>query len=557
MSENFAELFEESLNELEMRPGAIVKGTIVAIDGETVIVNAGLKSEGVIPSVQFMNEQGELEVSVGDVVDVALDAVEDGFGVTQLSREKAKRFETWLELEKACEANETVIGVITGKVKGGFTVEVKNVRAFLPGSLVDVRPVRDTAHLEGKDLEFKVIKLDQKRNNVVVSRRSVIEAESSAEREELLARLEEGAKVKGIVKNLTDYGAFVDLGGVDGLLHITDMAWKRVKHPSEVVQVGDEIDVKVLKYDRERQRVSLGMKQLGEDPWADLNRRYPEGARLFGRVTNLTDYGCFVEIEEGVEGLVHVSEMDWTNKNIHPSKVVNLGDEVEVMVLDIDEERRRISLGLKQCIPNPWTEFAGKFNKNDRVTGKIKSITDFGIFIGLDGGIDGLVHLSDISWNATGEEAVRDFNKGDEVEAVVLSVDAERERISLGIKQIDSDPFAQFLADNAKGTIVKGKATEVDAKGVTVSLAETVEGYLRASEISDERVDDASKHYSVGDDVEAKFTAVDKKNRIISLSIKAKNKQDEAEAVAEFGKDEEESAPATLGDLLKEQLDRK
>ncbi|MET1253691.1 30S ribosomal protein S1 [Aliikangiella maris] len=556
MSENFAELFEQSLNELEMRPGAIVKGTVVAIDNETVIVNAGLKSEGVIPLAQFLNEQGEVEVNIGDEIDVALDAIEDGYGATQLSREKAKRFETWLELEKACEANETVVGMITGKVKGGFTVEVKNVRAFLPGSLVDVRPIRDTTHLEGKDLEFKVIKLDQKRNNVVVSRRSVIEAESSAERDELLARLEEGAKVKGIVKNLTDYGAFVDLGGVDGLLHITDMAWKRVKHPSEVVQVGDEIDVKVLKYDRDRSRVSLGMKQLGEDPWADLNRRYPEGTRLFGRVTNLTDYGCFAEIEEGVEGLVHVSEMDWTNKNIHPSKVVSLGDEVEVMVLDIDEERRRISLGLKQCVPNPWTEFASKYNKNDRVKGKIKSITDFGIFIGLDGGIDGLVHLSDISWNIPGEEAVRDYNKGDEVEAVVLSVDAERERISLGIKQIDSDPFAQFLAENTKGSIVNGTATEVDAKGVKVTLAENVEGYLRASEISDERVDDATKHFAVGDAVEAKFTAVDKKNRVISLSIKAKHKQEEAEAIAEYSKDGDESAPATLGDLLKEQLDR-
>jgi len=556
MSENFAELFEQSLNEVEMRPGAIVKGTVVAVDNETVTVNAGLKSEGVIALSQFINEQGEVEVQVGDQVDVALDAIEDGYGATQLSREKAKRFETWLELEKACEAKETVVGIITGKVKGGFTVEVKNVRAFLPGSLVDVRPVRDTSHLEGKDLEFKVIKLDQKRNNVVVSRRSVIEAESSAEREELLARLEEGVKVKGIVKNLTDYGAFVDLGGVDGLLHITDMAWKRVKHPSEVVQVGDEVDVKVLKYDPERQRVSLGMKQLGEDPWADLARRYPEGARLFGRITNLTDYGCFVEIEEGVEGLVHVSEMDWTNKNIHPSKVVNLGDEVEVMVLDIDEERRRISLGLKQCVANPWTEFASKFNKGDKVTGKIKSITDFGIFIGLDGGIDGLVHLSDISWTAVGDEAVRDFNKGDEVEAVVLSVDAERERISLGVKQVDSDPFAQFLAEHAKGTVVTGTATEVDARGVKVSLGENVEGYLRAAEISsEERVDDAGKFFKVGDSVDAKFTAVDKKNRVITLSIKAKDKQEEAQAVADYSKSDD-SAPATLGDLLKEQLDR-
>ena len=503
MSESFAELFEQSIKETEMRPGAIVSGTVVAIDSETVTVNAGLKSEGVISISQFMNDKGEVEVEIGDSVDVALDAIEDGYGTTQLSREKAKRFATWVELEKACEANETVIGVITGKVKGGFTVEVKDVRAFLPGSLVDVRPVRDTTHLEGKDLEFKVIKLDQKRNNVVVSRRSVIEAENSAERDELLEKLEEGATAKGIVKNLTDYGAFVDLGGVDGLLHITDMAWKRVKHPSEVVQVGDEIDVKVLKYDRDRSRVSLGIKQLGEDPWADLNRRYPEGARLFGRVTNLTDYGCFVEIEEGVEGLVHVSEMDWTNKNIHPSKVVNLGDEVEVMVLDIDEERRRISLGLKQCIANPWSEFASKYNKNDKVKGNIKSITDFGIFIGLEGGIDGLVHLSDISWNLTGEEAVREYHKGDEVEAVVLSVDAERERISLGIKQVEADPFAQFIADNAKGSIVTGTVTSVDAKGAKVALADNVEGYLRASEISEERVDDATKHFSEGDTVEA------------------------------------------------------
>lgn len=556
MSENFAELFEQSIKETEMRPGAIVSGTVVAIDSETVTVSAGLKSEGVISLSQFLNEKGEVEVEIGDSVDVSLEAIEDGYGTTQLSREKAKRFATWIELEKACEAAETVIGVITGKVKGGFTVEIKDVRAFLPGSLVDVRPVRDTAHLEGKDLEFKVIKLDQKRNNVVVSRRSVIEAENSAEREELLEKLEEGAVAKGIVKNLTDYGAFVDLGGVDGLLHITDMAWKRVKHPSEVVQVGDEIDVKVLKYDRERSRVSLGIKQLGEDPWADLNRRYPEGARLFGRVTNLTDYGCFVEIEEGVEGLVHVSEMDWTNKNIHPSKVVNLGDEVEVMVLDIDEERRRISLGLKQCIANPWSEFAGKFNKNDKVTGNIKSITDFGIFIGLEGGIDGLVHLSDISWSLTGEDAVREFNKGDEVEAVVLSVDAERERISLGIKQVDSDPFAQFIADNAKGTIVTGTVTSVDAKGVTVSLGENIEGYLRAAEISEERVEDAGKHFKEGDTVEAKFIAVDKKNRGITLSIKAKYKQEEADAVAEFSRDGESNAPATLGDLLKEQLDQ-
>ncbi len=554
MSENFAELFEQSLQNVEMRPGAIITGTVVDIDNEVVVVNAGLKSEGVIPRSQFMSDKGELEVNVGDEVEVALDAVEDGFGETRLSRERAKRIAAWGVLEAAHEADETVTGVITGKVKGGFTVEVKSIRAFLPGSLVDVRPVRDTSHLEGVDLEFKVIKLDQKRNNVVVSRRAVIESENSAEREELLANLEEGSELKGIVKNLTDYGAFVDLGGVDGLLHITDMAWKRIKHPSEVVQVGDEIDVKVLKFDRERNRVSLGIKQLGSDPWVDINDRYPEGARLQGRVTNLTDYGCFVEIEDGVEGLVHVSEMDWTNKNIHPSKVVNLGDEVEVMVLDIDEERRRISLGIKQCVPNPWNEFAATHNKNDKVSGKIKSITDFGIFIGLDGGIDGLVHLSDISWTVSGEEAVRDFKKGDEVEAVVLSVDAERERISLGIKQVDSDPFAEYLSEHPKGSVVTGKVTDVDAKGATVELAENIEGYVRASDIAPERIEDASKHLSVGDDIEAKFVGVDKKNRNLTLSIKAKDAAEEAEAIKEFSNEKGSNSPATLGDLLKEQL---
>lgn len=557
MSENFAELFEQSLQEVEMRPGAIITGTVVAIDSEMVTVNAGLKSEGVIPRDQFTNASGELEVAVGDTVEVALDAIEDGFGETRLSRERAKRFETWKELEKAHEAGEKVYGVITGKVKGGFTVEINKIRAFLPGSLVDVRPLRDTAHLENKELEFKVIKLDQKRNNVVVSRRSVIEDENSAERDELLAKLTEGAEAKGIVKNLTDYGAFVDLGGVDGLLHITDMSWKRVKHPSEIVQVGDEINVKVLKFDKDKQRVSLGLKQLGEDPWVDIARRYPEGARIFGRVTNLTDYGCFVEIEEGVEGLVHVSEMDWTNKNIHPSKVVNLGDEVEVLVLDIDEERRRISLGIKQCKANPWNEFASKQDKGDRVKGKIKSITDFGIFIGLDGGIDGLVHLSDISWSLPGEEAVRDFKKGDEVEAVVLAVDAERERISLGIKQVDEDPFSGYMSSNSKGAIVNGKVIEVDAKGAKIELSDNVEGYLRASEISAERVEDASKHLSVGDDVEAKFIGVDRKNRVINLSIKAKDHAEEQKAIKEFSKEQgEDAAPATLGDLLKEQMDQ-
>ena len=539
MSENFAELFEESLKEVETRPGSIVKGTIVAIEKDLVLVDAGLKSESAIPAEQFRNAEGELEVSVGDEVDVALDAVEDGFGETILSREKAKRYEAWLQLEKAHEDNATVIGIISGKVKGGFTVDLGGVRAFLPGSLVDVRPVRETTHLENKDLEFKVIKLDQKRNNVVVSRRAVIEKENSAEREELLENLQEGQEVQGIVKNLTDYGAFVDLGGVDGLLHITDMAWKRVKHPSEIVNVGDEITVKVLKFDRERTRVSLGLKQLGEDPWADIANRYPEGHRLTGRVTNLTDYGCFVEIEEGVEGLVHVSEMDWTNKNIHPSKVVNLGDTVEVMVLEIDEERRRISLGLKQYKPNPWEEFAKAQSKGDKVSGKIKSITDFGIFIGLDGGIDGLVHLSDISWNATGEEAVRDYKKGEEVTAVVMQVDAERERISLGIKQLEEDPFNNYLAANKKGAIVTGTVTEVDAKGAKVELAESVEGYVRAADISRERVEDASTELSVGDSIEARFMGVDRKNRTLSLSIKAKDEAEEKEAVESVNKQQE------------------
>lgn len=526
MTESFAQLFEESLKEIETRPGSIVRGVVVAIDKDVVLVDAGLKSESAIPAEQFKNAQGELEIQVGDEVDVALDAVEDGFGETLLSREKAKRHEAWITLEKAYEDAETVTGVINGKVKGGFTVELNGIRAFLPGSLVDVRPVRDTLHLEGKELEFKVIKLDQKRNNVVVSRRAVIESENSAERDQLLENLQEGMEVKGIVKNLTDYGAFVDLGGVDGLLHITDMAWKRVKHPSEIVNVGDEITVKVLKFDRERTRVSLGLKQLGEDPWVAIAKRYPEGTKLTGRVTNLTDYGCFVEIEEGVEGLVHVSEMDWTNKNIHPSKVVNVGDVVEVMVLDIDEERRRISLGLKQCKANPWQQFAETHNKGDRVEGKIKSITDFGIFIGLDGGIDGLVHLSDISWNVAGEEAVREYKKGDEIAAVVLQVDAERERISLGVKQLAEDPFNNWVALNKKGAIVTGKVTAVDAKGATVELADGVEGYLRASEASRDRVEDATLVLSVGDEVEAKFTGVDRKNRAISLSVRAKDEAD-------------------------------
>ena len=539
MTESFAQLFEESLKTIETRPGSIVRGVVVAIDKDVVLVDAGLKSESAIPAEQFKNAQGELEIQVGDEVDVALDAVEDGFGQTLLSREKAKRHEAWITLEKAYEEAETVVGVINGKVKGGFTVELNGIRAFLPGSLVDVRPVRDTLHLEGKELEFKVIKLDQKRNNVVVSRRAVIESENSAERDQLLENLQEGMEVKGIVKNLTDYGAFVDLGGVDGLLHITDMAWKRVKHPSEIVNVGDEITVKVLKFDRERTRVSLGLKQLGEDPWVAIAKRYPEGTKLTGRVTNLTDYGCFVEIEEGVEGLVHVSEMDWTNKNIHPSKVVNVGDVVEVMVLDIDEERRRISLGLKQCKNNPWQQFAETHNKGDRVEGKIKSITDFGIFIGLDGGIDGLVHLSDISWNVAGEEAVREYKKGDEIAAVVLQVDAERERISLGVKQLAEDPFNNWVALNKKGAIVNGKVTAVDAKGATVELADGVEGYLRASEASRDRVEDATLVLNVGDDVEAKFTGVDRKNRAISLSVRAKDEADEKDAIATVNKQED------------------
>ncbi|HHO68240.1 MAG TPA: 30S ribosomal protein S1 [Gammaproteobacteria bacterium] len=554
MTESFAELFEESLANKEMRPGTIVTGTVVDIQPDAVVVNAGLKSEGIIPIEQFKNSQGELEVNVGDAVEVALDAVEDGFGATRLSREKAKRAQVWKRLEEAFEKGETVKGVINGKVKGGFTVDIEDIRAFLPGSLVDVRPVRDTTYLEGKELEFKVIKLDQKRNNVVVSRRAVVETEYSAEREALLESLQEGAVIKGIVKNLTDYGVFVDLGGIDGLLHITDMAWKRVKHPSEIVNVGDEIEVKVLKFDRERNRVSLGLKQLGQDPWADLARRYPEGTRLFGKVTNIADYGCFVEIEEGVEGLVHVSEMDWTNKNVNPAKMVHIGQEVEVMVLDIDEERRRISLGMKQCHANPWEEFSATHNKGDHVTGTIKSITDFGIFIGLEGGIDGLVHLSDISWNEPGEEAVRKYKKGEELEAVVLAVDAERERISLGIKQLDKDPFSNFSAAHPKGSIVKGVIKEVDAKAAVVDLGDGVEGILRASELARDRVEDARTVLSVGQEVEAKFMGVDRKNRSIMLSIKAKDSEEEAAAIQDYSRG---SGPvgAKLGDVLKEQLE--
>ncbi len=554
MTESFAELFEESLSSTQLRSGAIIIGTVMDITSEAVIVNAGLKSEGVIPRSQFLNPDGEIEVAIGDQVEVALDAVEDGYGATRLSREKAKRDQAWKQLEKAHEADETVIGRINGKVKGGFTVELSDIRAFLPGSLVDVRPVRDTSYLEGKDLEFKVIKLDRRRNNVVVSRRAVVEQEYSEEREKLLENLQEGQEITGVIKNLTDYGAFVDLGGIDGLLHITDMAWKRVKHPSEVVDIGDEIQVKVLKFDRERNRVSLGLKQMGDDPWVALARRYPESTRLFGKVTNIADYGCFVEIEEGVEGLVHVSEMDWTNKNVHPSKIVSLGDEVEVMVLDIDEERRRVSLGIKQCKSNPWDEFAVTHKKGDHVSGSIKSITDFGIFIGLDGGIDGLIHLSDISWDDEGEEAVRKFKKGDEVETVVLSVDPERERISLGIKQLAQDPFSSFVAVNEKGSIVKGTIAEVDPKGAVVSLGDGVEGYLRASELSRDRVEDARAILKEGQEIEAKFLGVDRKNRTISLSIKAKDAEEEAAAIKGYARDAATSAP-TLGDLLKEQMD--
>ena len=547
MSISFAELFEESLQNVVTRPGDTTNALVVAINDDFVILDAGLKSESRIPAEQFKNAQGELEVAVGDTVPVVLESVEDGDGATVLSREKAKRNEAWSKLEQAYNNGEAVTGLIDGKVKGGFTVQLGGIRAFLPGSLVDVRPVRETTHLEGKELQFKVIKLDQKRNNVVVSRRAVIESENSNERESVLATLQEGQEVKGIVKNLTDYGAFVDLGGVDGLLHITDMAWKRVKHPSEIVNVGDEIEVKVLKFDRERQRVSLGLKQLGEDPWANIAARFPVGSNLAGKVTNLTDYGCFVEIQEGVEGLVHVSEMDWTNKNIHPSKVVSVGDNVTVKVLEIDEERRRISLGLKQCKPNPWMEFAEAHSKGDRVTGKIKSITDFGIFIGLDGGIDGLVHLSDISWQQSGEEAVRDFKKGDEITAIVLQVDPDRERISLGLKQIAEDPFADYLATHHKGSLVNGTVEEVDARGATVKLAEGVTGYIRVADISRDRVEDASTVLKVGDSVEAKFISLDRKTRQLTLSIRAKDEAEEKEALDNLNdKQQQEAAPNAM-----------
>jgi small subunit ribosomal protein S1 len=555
MTESFAELFEQSQTSLNnLKSGAIVTGTVEEIRADVVVVNVGLKSEGVIDINQFRNEQGEIEVAVGDIVKVALEAVENGFGETILSRDKAKKALVWDELETVMDAGEIVTGRISGKVKGGFTVDIREVRAFLPGSLVDVRPVRDPGYLEGKELEFKIIKLDRKRNNVVVSRRAVVETENSAEREQMLERLTEGTIVTGVVKNLTDYGAFVDLGGVDGLLHITDMAWKRVRHPSEVVNVGDELQVRVLKYDRERNRVSLGLKQLGEDPWENIARRYPANTRAFGKVSNVTDYGAFVEIEPGVEGLVHVSEMDWTNKNVNPSKVVQLGDDVEVMVLDVDAERRRISLGIKQCVSNPWEAFAAIFKKGDKVSGQIKSITDFGVFIGLDGGIDGLIHLSDISWSSTGEEAVRELKKGDTLEAVVLAVDPERERISLGVKQLEQDPMGQFTANTQKGAIVKGTVKEVDAKGAVIELEGGLEGYVKANDIAKERIEDASQHLKVGDVIEAKYIGNDRKGRVMQLSIRAKDEAALQESLAEVNKADASSGTTKLGALLREQM---
>jgi small subunit ribosomal protein S1 len=555
MSESFADLFEESLNTVEMVPGSIVIGTVVDIDSEWVVVHAGLKSEGVIPRNEFVSESGEFNVEIGDQVKVAMEVVDDGFGETRLSREKARRAESWDMLEEAFTSSEPVIGVMNGKVKGGFTVDINDIRAFLPGSLVDIRPLRETIHLEGKPLEFKVIKLDQKRNNVVVSRRAVLEQENSEERDALLGSLEEGQEVNGVVKNLTDYGAFVDLGGIDGLLHITDMAWRRIRHPSEMVNVGDELPVKILKFDREKNRVSLGMKQLGDDPWVEIKGRYPENTRVQAVVTNLTDYGCFAEIEEGVEGLVHVSEMDWTNKNIHPSKVVTVGDEVEVMVLDIDEERRRISLGIKQCRENPWGEFGSKHAQGDHLSGKIKSITDFGIFIGLEGGIDGLVHLSDISWDEDGETAVRRYSKGEELETVILAIDSERERISLGVKQLEKDPFSDFVSENDRGSIVQATVSEVEEKHAVLTLAEGVEGILKASEISIESVDDARQSLSIGDELEVKILGLDRKNRTITLSAKSREIDDEQEAHREYQvQDDARAGATTLGDLIKAQM---
>lgn len=557
-SENFAALFEESLSRKEMRAGEVITAEVVRVDANFVIVNAGLKSESYIALEEFRSDRGEMEVKVGDFVQVAIEALEDGHGETRLSREKAKRLAAWHELEVALEQGKVVQGLVNGKVKGGLTVMINGIRAFLPGSLVDLRPVKDTNPFEGKQLEFKVIKLDRKRNNVVVSRRAVLEATQGAEREALLASLQEGAVVKGVVKNITDYGAFVDLGGIDGLLHITDLAWRRVKHPSEVLSVGDEVEAKILKFDQEKNRVSLGLKQLGEDPWIGIARRYPAGTRLFGKVTNLTDYGAFVEIEAGIEGLVHVSEMDWTNKNVHPSRVVQVGDEVEVMILEIDEERRRISLGMKQCMPNPWEEFAANFKKGDKVKGQIKSITDFGVFIGLPGGIDGLVHLSDLSWSAAGEEAVRQYKKGDEVEAVVIAIDVERERISLGIKQLEGDPFTNYVATHEKGSTVEGKVKSIDAKGAVITFEGDVEGYLRASEVSRDRVEDIRQHLKEGDPVSAMIINIDRKNRTINLSIKAKHVAEETEAIQKHAAEAPSSAGTTsLGALLKAKLDTK
>ncbi|MAV30418.1 MAG: 30S ribosomal protein S1 [Cycloclasticus sp.] len=555
MSENFAELFEESIRSAELTPGTLITGLVVDITNDSVIVNANLKSEGNVPRWQFVNASGELEVAIGDEVEVVLDMVEDGLGSTLLSRDKAKKAAAWKFLEKAAEEKETVTGVITGKVRGGFTVDVGGLSGFLPGSLVDVRPLRDTTFLEGKDLEFKVIKLDEKRNNVVVSRRAVLETEYSAEREELLKNLKEGAILKGMVKNLTDYGAFIDLGGVDGLLHITDMAWKRVKHPSEVIEIGQEIEVIVLRYDEEKKRVSLGMKQLGEDPWVNILDRYPVNSRLIGKVTNLTDYGCFIEIEDGIEGLVHVSEMDWTNKNVNPAKIVSLGDEVEVMVLEIDDTRRRISLGMKQCKGNPWEDFSAIHKKGDKIKGLIKSITDFGIFIGLEGEIDGLVHLSDISWDEKGEDDLQSFKKGMELETVILAIDPERERISLGIKQLEQDPFQEFLASNEKNSLVKGTVKEVDAKGAVIQLAEGIEGYLRASELNRERVDDARNMLAEGDEVEAKFIGIDRKNKTINLSVKAKDDDEEKAVLSDYSA--QNSSTPTLGDIFKSSMEDK
>src|SRR5689334_11871886 len=554
--ESFAALFEESLNRKEMRIGEVITAEVLSVDENWVVVNAGLKSKSVIPAEEFKNDAGQVEVKPGDFVSVSIEALEDGFGATRLSRDKAKRMAAWLELEKSLESGEKVQGVITGKVKGGLTVMTKGIRAFLPGSLVDLRPVKDTTPYEGKQLDFKVIKLDRKRNNVVVSRRAVLEQTQGAERDALLASLQEGAVVKGIVKNITDYGAFVDLGGIDGLLHITDLAWRRVKHPSEVLNVGDEVTAKILKFDQEKNRVSLGLKQLGEDPWVGLSRRYPTGTRLFGKVSNLTDYGAFVEIEQGIEGLVHVSEMDWTNKNVHPSKVVQLGDEVEVMVLEIDEDRRRISLGMKQCMPNPWEEFAMNHKKGDKVRGTIKSITDFGVFIGLPGNIDGLVHLSDLSWQAAGEEAVKNLKKGDEVETVVLSIDVERERISLGIKQLEGDPFGNFVTTHDKGNIVRGTVKAIEPKGAVIELEKDVEGYLRASEISRDRVEDVRSHLKEGDELEMVIVNIDRKSRSINLSIKQKDAAEEAAAMQKHSSEtNSESAGTTnLGALLKAKL---